>query len=275
MARLTDPWEIIRRQGDTKKDFDLEQVIDLYDGCVKNFDDEVERLVRHLEACGVADNTIVVVYSDHGMEFFEHDTWGQGNSVRGDFSARVPLVIVDPRRKGIGHCSRIVRTIDLPPTLLELVGISTPGSMDGQSLVPYLAGDGVDMELPAFNETGIWLADVPGMHAGHLRYPNVLELLEVPDKGTGTLAIKAKYRQAVIVAKDRMVCLGDWKLIYQPTTEGPLFELFNLRTDPECRRNVAAAHPDVVGELQDRLHKWINGNERARYDSVRPELLHA
>ena len=36
---------------------------------------------------GLADNTIVVVYSDHGMEFFEHDTWGQGNSAVGDFSS--------------------------------------------------------------------------------------------------------------------------------------------------------------------------------------------
>lgn len=275
MARLTDPWEIIRRQGDTKKDFDLEQVIDLYDGCVKNFDDEVERIVKHLEACGVADNTIVVVYSDHGMEFFEHDTWGQGNSVRGDFSARVPLVLVDPRRKGIGHCSRIVRSIDLAPTLLELVGINPPNGMDGQSLVSYLMGNGADMELPAFNETGIWLTDVPGMPANHLRYPNVLELLEVPDKRTGTLAIKAKYHQVVIAAKDRMVCLGDWKLIYQPTNDGPLIELFNLRADPECRRNVAAAHANIVAELRELLEGWISGTANERPETLKLELLNA
>lgn len=261
MARLTDPWEIIRRQGDTKKDFDLEQVIDLYDGCVRNFDDEVQRIVRHLEVCGVADNTIVVVYSDHGMEFFEHDTWGQGNSVRGDFSARVPLVVVDPRRTGIGCCPRIVRSIDVAPTLLELVGLAAPAGMDGQSLVPYLNG-GADMQLPAFNETGIWLTDVPGMHADHLRYPNVLELLEVPDKSTGTLAIKAKYRQVVIAAKDRMVCLGDWKLIYQPTADEPLIELFNLKEDPECRRNIAASHPEIVRELLELLCDWIGDRRR-------------
>src|SRR5205814_482442 len=41
MSRLTDPWEIIRRQGDSRKEFDLPQIIDLYDGCVRNFDDEV------------------------------------------------------------------------------------------------------------------------------------------------------------------------------------------------------------------------------------------
>ena len=269
MARLTDPWEIIRRQGDTKKDFDLEQVIDLYDGCVRNFDDEVKRIVDHLTACGLKDNTIIVIYSDHGMEFFEHDTWGQGNSVRGDFSARIPLIIADPRLKGNGPCSHIVRSVDVAPTVLELAGIAPPAGMDGVSLAPYLNGETIDLNLPAFNETGIWLTDLPGMPTNHLRYPNLLELLEVPDKPTGTLAIKPEYRQAIITAKDRMICLGSWKLTYQPTTDGPLYALFNLPSDPDCRHDVAAAHPEIVHTLKNYLTKWINGRQAS------PELADA
>ncbi len=261
MARLTDPWEIIRRQGDTKKDFDLEQVIDLYDGCVRNFDDEVKRIVDHLTACGLKDSTIVVIYSDHGMEFFEHDTWGQGNSVRGDFSARVPLVIAGPRLKGNGSCPHIVRSVDVAPTVLELAGIAPPANMDGVSLVPYLNGESIDLNLPAFNETGIWLTDLPGMPTNHLRYPNLLELLEVPDNLTGTLAIKPEYRQAIITAKDRMICLGSWKLTYQPTTAGPLYALFNVASDPDCRHDVAAAHPEIAQTLKNYLMKWINGQD--------------
>jgi arylsulfatase A-like enzyme len=63
-----------------------------------------------------------VLYSDHGMEFFEHGTWGQGNSALGDFSARVPLVLSGagiPRGKVIGD---VVRTVDIMPTLLDLLG---------------------------------------------------------------------------------------------------------------------------------------------------------
>ena len=261
MARLTDPWEIIRRQGDTKKDFDLDQVINLYDACVVNFDDEVKRIVEHLEACGLRENTIIVLYSDHGMEFFEHDTWGQGNSVRGDVSARVPLVIADPRLAGGHRCPYVVRSIDVAPTLLQLAGIAPPAAMDGVSLVSYLHGQASDMNLAAFNETGIWLTDVPGMPAGHLRYPNLLELLEVPDKRRGTLAIKPEYRQTVIAAKDRMVRMGPWKLTYQPTTSGPLYALFDLATDPECRHDVADAHPQIVRELLHRLTEWIGGTQ--------------
>jgi arylsulfatase A-like enzyme len=89
MAKLTDPFEIIRRQGAPKEEFDLDQIVDLYDGCVAQFDDEVGKMLRHLETCGLADNTIVVVYSDHGMEFFEHDTWGQEFSV-GEASRAFP-----------------------------------------------------------------------------------------------------------------------------------------------------------------------------------------
>ena len=263
MARLTDPWEIIRRQGDSKKEFDLDQIIDLYDGCVRNFDDEAKRILEHLRACGLEDNTIIVIYSDHGMEFFEHGTWGQGNSVRGDYSARVPLVIADPRLSGEAHCSHIVRSIDVAPTLLELAGIAPPESMDGVSLVPYLKGEATDMNLAAYNETGIWLTDVPGMPVDHLRYPNLLELLEVPDKRTGTLAIKPEYQQAIITAKDRMVRVGPWKLIYQPTSGSPLYELFNLDLDPDCRHDVASEHPEIFRELRDLLMHWMVGGRTA------------
>lgn len=256
MARLTDPWDIIRRQGDSRKDFDLEQIIDLYDGCVRSFDDEVRRIVGHLRACGLGEHTIVVIYSDHGMEFFEHDTWGQGNSVRGDFSARVPLVIVDPRTPGAGCCAHIVRSIDLAPTLLELAGVPAAARMDGVSLAPYLEPAAPDMGLAAYSETGIWLTDLPGMAKNHLRYPNLPDLLEVPDKRAGTLSIKPEYRATIIAAKDRMLRVGPWKLIFQPTSDGPLYALFNVTEDPDCRNDLAQAHPEKVRELQERLREW-------------------
>ena len=274
MARLTDPWDILRRQGDSNREFDLPQVIDLYDGCVRNFDSEVQRVLNCIEDCGIVDNTIVVLYSDHGMEFFEHDTWGQGNSVRGDFSAKIPLVIVDPRRAGPRICPFIVRSIDVAPTLLTLAGLGPPPAADGVSLAQYLEPEAADMHLAAYNETGIWLTDVPGMPAGHLRYPNLFELLEVPDKQSGTLAIKPEYQQLIICAKDRMVCTGRWKLIYQPTSDGPLYSLFDLVLDPECRRDVSEEYPAKVRELQSLLGDLMGSeaNTRSADHEVQPSL---
>lgn len=260
MAQLTDPFEIIRRQGAPKEEFDLDQIIDLYDGCVAAFDDEVGKMLAHLEVCGLTDNTIVVVYSDHGMEFFEHDTWGQGNSAVGDFSPRIPLVIRDPRLAARGTVDQVVRSIDLAPTLLELVNAPAAASMDGVSLVQCLTVGGACPELDAFNETGIWIADIPGLPEDHLRYPDLLELMEVPDRSTGTLAIKSEYSEAILAAKDRMIRRGRWKLVCQPLESGYALRLFDLEIDPACQQDVSDMHPHVKTELWARLQTFMEAS---------------
>jgi arylsulfatase A-like enzyme len=220
-------------------------------------------MLRHLEACGLHRNTIVVVYSDHGMEFFEHETWGQGNSAMGDFSSRIPLLVFDPRRRGIGPSDRVVRSVDIAPTLIELAGGKPPDGMDGCSLVPLLDGTRRVPELDAFNETGVWVTHVPGLPEDHLRYPDLFQLLEVPDHASGTLAIKEVFRDVTIAARDRMIRAGRWKLVWQPLNEGHRLSLFDLSADPGCTKNVAADHPDVVVELSTRLEAWMRPSERA------------
>jgi arylsulfatase A-like enzyme len=267
MAKLRDPWEIIRRQGEPRSEFDLEQIIDLYDGCVRNFDDEVARILSYVEASGLADNTIVVIFSDHGFEFFEHETWGQGNSAIGDFSARVPIIIADPRIAQPEQVRDVVRTVDIAPTLLELVGVAVPPSVEGVSLAGLLRGERMHEELPAFYETGVWLTDLPGTPENHLRYPHLPELLEIPDKRNGMIALKPKYLDIVIAAKDRMVRRGKWKLTYQPLTDGVIYRLFNI--DPGCQRNIIDRHPDVAAELRGLLERWMEDDPN-RVPTARP-----
>lgn len=257
MARLTDPFEIIRRQGAPKEEFDLDQIIDLYDGCVAEFDDEVGKMLAHLNACGLSDNTLIVLYSDHGMEFFEHDTWGQGNSAVGEASPRIPLIIRDPRQPAHGTVQQVVRSIDIAPTLLDLAGAPAAAGIDGVSLAACLTSDGPCPELDAFNETGIWIADIPGLPDDHLRYPNLLELLEVPDRSSGTLAIKPQYAEPIFTAKDRMLRRGRWKLVYQPLESGHALRLFDLETDPDCQHDVSAEHADQVKVLREQLLKMV------------------
>src|SRR5208282_3867260 len=246
MAKLTDPFDIIRRQSAPKEEFDLDQIIDLYDGCVAHFDDEVGRILRHLEDCDLTRNTIIVVYSDHGMEFFEHDTWGQGNSVVGDFSARVPLVIRDSRSSAGGAVDPVIRSIDLAPTLLELIGFNPVPAMDGVSLAACVRDRAPCPELDAYNETGIWIAEMPGLPEQHLRYPDLFELLEVPDYASGALAVKPQYREIVLKAKDRMIRRGRWKLTYQPLTNGYRLQLFDVDEDAMCKVNVIDRFPEIA-----------------------------
>ena len=258
MARLTDPFEIIRRQGTPKDEFDLDQIIDLYDGCVAEFDNEVGKMLAHLESCGLAEHTIVVVYSDHGMEFFEHDTWGQGNSAVGEASPRIPLVIRDPRSPARGKIDEVVRSIDLAPTLLELCGHPPADNMDGVSLVSCMSLDNPCPKLDAYNETGIWIADIPGLPEHHLRYPDLFGLIEIPDRAGGTLAIKPEYTMRIIDAKDRMIRRGRWKLTYQPLLDGYLLQLFDVTADPMCKQNLIDQHADIAATLWQSLRGWID-----------------
>ena len=264
MAQLTDPFEIIRRQGAPKEEFDLDQIIDLYDGCVAEFDDEVGKMLRHIKACGLEENTIIVIYSDHGMEFFEHDTWGQGNSAIGDYSARIPLAIYDPRKPARGKIDEVVRSVDIAPTLLELAGCKKPAYMEGKSLTSCLEQHDYCPQLDAYNETGIWIANIPGQPADHLTYPNLLELLEVPERSSGTLAIKPEYLLKIIAAKDRMIRRGRWKLTYQPLINSQRVQLFDLDNDPMCRKNVMDQRPDLAKELLNELARWIDGSPESK-----------
>lgn len=275
MARLTDPWEIIRRQAEPRAAFDLDQIIHLYDGCVARFDTEVSRIMDHLDRCGLTDNTIVVIYSDHGMEFFEHQTWGQGNSAISEVSSRIPLAIKAPNAPSNLTISCPVRSIDIAPTLLELIGAprSFWRDMDGISLVPWMRDPARSNELDVLNETGIWLTDMPGAPQDHRRYPKLLELLTVRNLATGTISLKPEFEQPIIEAKDRMIRRGPWKLVYQPLNNGYLLKLFDIERDPSCQHDVAMAQPRITSELWERLRPWICNGEKLCNDAQKVQQM--
>ncbi len=253
MARLTDPFEILRSQREPREAFDLDQIIALYDGCVRCFDDEVRAIFHHLKRLKLDQNTLVVIFSDHGMELFEHNTWGQGNSAIGEQSNRVPVLIFDPRCPGRGRVDKIIRALDIAPTLLERLGLSPPASMEGVRLAGFLAGEEPLPELTARFKTGLWLTSPPGLHPRHLVYPDIVELLYIPDKTTGTLAIKPEYLDQIERARDIAVCWRNWKLVRLALNPTPKYLLFNLASDPDCQEDVAPCYPKIVARLKQYL----------------------
>lgn len=269
MAGLNDPVSIIQRQEQNKSAFDVQQIIDLYDGSIRQFDDEVRKILGHLEALGLDENTILVIFSDHGIDLFERETWGQGNSVIGDDpSARVPLLIADPRREGGRVISNVVRAVDLAPTLLQLVGQPIPEEMDGISLVPYLDDSNVDLGLSAYHETGVWLGQIPSLQRDHLRYPSLLEMLEVRDRETGTLSLTPEYELVVIQAKDRMLRNDHWKLVYLPMKDGAVYWLYDVVKDPECMNDVYAKYPEIAEKLKEELISWMLQDPLFDWDGI-------
>ncbi len=259
MTQSADLEQVVLSQQADASQFDVPQIMALYDACVRRFDDEVAAILEHLRRCDLDGNTIVVVYSDHGFEFFEAGSWGQGNSVVSDASTQVPVLIRDPRRPGSGCCDRLIRLIDVAPTLLALAGMPAVPGMQGVSLVRYLEDRDADLELVAYAETGLWLTKVSGLRPDHARYPDIADILTIPDRRAGTLALKPEFEDVVVGAKDRSVRTQRWKLVYQPLVEGYALSLYDVVADPACRRDVAAEHPRVRDALWQVLRPTLNG----------------
>ena len=268
MASVSTPKDIVEQQESPESRFDVPQIISLYDGCVSRFDDEVGRIVGYLDRSGLSENTIVVVYSDHGTDFFERGSWGQGNTFApSDPSARIPMVVFDPRIKAnAGVIPMVSSTVDLLPTLLDMVGAPAPEGLDGKSLVASLHGRSQPDHPAAFQETGVWLGRLPGMDEHHLAYPAILELLEICNLDTGTLSLKRDLLATIVQAKDRMLRVGRWKLIYQPMDYGAYWQLHDLESDPACLRDFSEQQPEVFEDLKQRLIAWMEQDPGMRWD---------
>jgi arylsulfatase A-like enzyme len=272
MTKLASPEEIIEKQELGPEAFDVPQILNLYDGCVVQFDDEIGKLLSHLEDCNLADNTIVVIYSDHGADFFETGSWGQGNTLMGnDPSGRVPLIIHDPRQQQAHVVNQTVRTIDIAPTLLELLALPPSKTMDGRSLVAAMNDPRAQLSLFAYQETGLWLGRVPGAHPQHLGYPNLLELLDIPDKKSGMLCIKPEFYSRVVEAKDRSVRDERWKLIAMPTEIGVIYRLYDLEKDPSCTEDLATSKIEIFDKLKLKLDALIAADPIMRNTFINPK----
>jgi arylsulfatase A-like enzyme len=135
------------RQGklDTNKDFvalggDLNPYKRSYHEMILSVERSVGKIVKSLEERGLADNTIIIYLSDHGLHLGEKQLKGKWTPY--DESLRIPFIVYDPRnpkRKG-KIMDEMVLNIDIAPTILELAGIEVPKGTDGKSLVSLLDG---------------------------------------------------------------------------------------------------------------------------------------
>ncbi len=110
----------------------------LYDGEIAFTDAQVGRLLDWLDERGLAENTIVVVVGDHGESLGDHGEKEHGYYIY-DATVRVPLIVRVPGSDLEGvRVSAQVRTIDVLPTVLDLVGVEMPDPLHGESLVPLM-----------------------------------------------------------------------------------------------------------------------------------------
>ena len=132
-----------------------QHIIDLYDGCVSRFDDCVGRIVKALEAENLMEKTIILITSDHGEDLFEpNTTLTHGVSFNGgDQGNLVPCILYVPK-KDPKKINRIVRNIDIAPTLLNLTVNQKEPKFEGTDLTSYIENGSSNLNLAFYGETG-------------------------------------------------------------------------------------------------------------------------
>lgn len=129
----------------------LLRAVQAYYACVTFIDAQVGRMMAGLEQAGIADNTIVVLWSDHGYHLGEHNGIWQKRTLF-EQSAKSPLIIHDPR-SGMGGTQRqVVEFVDIYPTIAELANVSAPSNLAGRSLVPLIDDPTLDWKGHAITQ---------------------------------------------------------------------------------------------------------------------------
>ena len=134
--------------------------MDLYDGEVRYVDEGLRELVGTLERYGLRENTLLVLTSDHGEEFFEHGVLGHGFSLFQPV-IQVPLIMHGPGITAGTVCEEPVQILDLPATVLALAGTGIDTLGDGHSFASLLAAGSAEAAPLYFleNEFGQGEAD--------------------------------------------------------------------------------------------------------------------
>ncbi len=135
-------WGELRNYADmpAKGDLTEEQARHLrhgYYACVSFLDANVGKLLDELDRLDLTDNTIVVLWGDHGWKLGEHNSWCKHTNFENDTQA--PLIIRAPGQKAPGSKTRaLVEFVDIYPTLCELAGLDLPDHLEGTSAAPLL-----------------------------------------------------------------------------------------------------------------------------------------
>jgi iduronate 2-sulfatase len=189
-----------------------------YYAAMSYMDAQAGKVLAELERLELHNNTIVVLWGDHGWHLGDHGMWCKHTNY--EQAARIPLVISLPKAQVTGSTQAIVETVDLYPTLAELAGLPAPAKVDGQSFAAVLknpAAEHRDHAIHVYPRSG----------------PNGQSLLG----------------RAIRTASHRLV---EWKTPGAPA-ESATLELYDYSTDPLETRNLAKHQPEVVTRLRKLL----------------------
>lgn len=199
---------------------------DIYDNAILWTDGLIGHLLAELDALGLRERTLIVLASDHGEAFGEHNKDGHAFDVYGEVT-EVPFILSLPFRLDPGAVvSQPTENIDVWPTVFDLLGMPPLEDPDGVSRVSLIEA-AVLGDSPANDET-----------------PRIAHLEQ------SWAHLEADESAPIVsVSEDR------WRLIYQGT-RAPL-ELYEKQVDPREQHNLATEHPDVATSLRETAESYL------------------
>ena len=252
---------------------EVDQIRALYDGCTRQFDNNVGNILAALKRNGLDDNTIVIVTSDHGDDHYEPGvTLGHGLTFNGGLQANhVPMVVHVPGLKP-RVIPETVRLIDVIPTLADLAGVEKSATWQGRSFAGWLHGDETPEHRPFYGETGFPFIQftVPGIERPHL--PPMDECTWIDEDYNYQFVLKAEYQEPLVKAKQRCLKTQNWKLVCTPTAAGGRhFGLFHIARDPDCETDLAASRPDALAPMTAALERWMDQKTETSIPEIFPD----
>jgi arylsulfatase A-like enzyme len=226
-AKILDGWRDLKKLELSLYDRTLAR--DAYDNCLAYLDGQLGELFEELQRRGELDRTLVIVTSDHGEGFGEHDLFDHGESLyRTEIS--VPLLIVPPTRsRSQGVVSQTVSLRNLPATIVELLGLQANSSFIGPSLASLWRGSSPDHGTVTNHEV---ISELTAPNPSH------------PNQGRSP------------AKRGPLISLAEGDFVYIRNEGDGAEELFNERDDPGELRNRAGV--EALQPILKRFRERVN-----------------
>jgi len=205
----------------------LDKIIAHYDGEILFVDEQVGKLLDYIKEAGLDSKTLIIIMSDHGEGLGQHN-WMEHGMYLYDEQTRIPLLMnlpgIIPEKTSLNS---IVETIDIAPTVLDILDIKKETHFMGKSLYSMILK--------------------PEDSSDHIVFIERRRYETTNDLGVEVLGQKFAVRN------------GNLKYIWAPQ-EGTE-ELYNILKDPGELLNVADGHPDVTERMQNMIKRWEKEQE--------------
>jgi len=195
-----------------------------YYACISFIDAQIGRLLNELDRLGLADNTVVLVYGDHGFHLGEHGIWGKLTNF--EVATHSPLIVSSPYAKAPGvPTEALVELVDIYPSLCDLAGLPLPSHLEGYSFAALMDKPDLQGKEAAFSQYprgdimgysmrtdryrfNFWPAgDATGQEARYELYDHKNDPNE-----TVNLAVVPQYKSLISEFKNKL--LSSWETIH-------------------------------------------------------------